>query len=186
MHEIVKFSLIALLVVLPIRLYVAQPFIVRGASMDPTFETGDYVIIDQLGYRFEDPKRGDVIVFHHPDNPSIFLIKRIIGLPGETIEVVGKEIIISNKTLGTSAILDQSYLSPDRLSNEFLQPTTLKRGEYFVMGDNRKQSSDSRVWGSLPYASIVGRAFVRLFPFYEIGFFPGFVHTGTIEIGKPH
>lgn len=174
MQEIVKFSLIALLVVLPIRLYVAQPFIVRGASMDPTFHTGDYVIIDQLTYRFDAPKRGDVIIFQHPDTPSIFLIKRIIGLPGETIEITGKEVLVRNKTTGESKVLDQSYISEDRLSNEFLPPTTLEKGEYFVMGDNRKQSSDSRVWGVLPEESIAGRAFVRLFPFNQVGLFPGF------------
>lgn len=174
MQEIVKFSLIALLVVLPIRLYVAQPFIVRGASMDPTFHTGDYVIIDQITYRFDDPKRGDVIIFKHPDTPSIYLIKRIIGLPGETIEISGKEIVVRNKTTGVSKILDQSYLADDRLSNEFLPPTTLGKDEFFVMGDNRKQSSDSRVWGVLPRESIAGRSFIRLFPFNQVGLFPGF------------
>ena len=174
MQEIVKFSLIALLVVLPIRLYVAQPFIVRGASMDPTFHTGDYVIIDQITYRFEDPKRGDVIIFQHPDTPSIYLIKRIVGLPGETVEIAGKQITVRNKTTGESKVLDQSYLADEKLSNEFLPPTTLEKGEYFVMGDNRKQSSDSRVWGVLPRESIAGRAFIRLFPFNQVGLFPGF------------
>jgi signal peptidase I len=185
MQEIVKFSLIALLVVLPIRLYVAQPFIVRGASMEPTFHTGDYVIIDQISYRFDEPKRGDVIIFQHPDTPSIYLIKRIIGLPGETVEITGKEITVTNKATGTSKRLDQSYLEDARLSNEFLPPKTLEKDEYFVMGDNRKQSSDSRVWGVLPKASIAGRAFIRLFPFSQVGLFPGFNATSSDTSATP-
>jgi signal peptidase I len=176
LHEIVKFSLIALLVVLPIRLFIAQPFIVRGASMDPTFHTGDYVIVDQLTYRFEQPKRGDVIIFHHPDNEGVYLIKRIIGLPGESIEISGKDVIIRNKANGTSFVYDQSFLAPERLSSDFPPITQLDPGEYFVMGDNRTQSSDSRVWGPLPEAFIVGRALVRLYPFTQVGLFPGFVN----------
>jgi signal peptidase I len=175
-HEIVKFSLIALLVVLPIRLFIAQPFIVRGASMDPTFHTGDYVIVDQLTYRFSEPKRGDIIIFRHPDHENVYLIKRIIGLPGETVEITGKEVLIRNKTSGASFIVDQSFIDESRLSNEFLPPTQLDQGEYFVMGDNRTQSSDSRVWGELPEVEIVGRALVRLYPFTQIGLFPGFIN----------
>lgn len=178
-HEIVKFSLIALLVVLPIRLFIAQPFIVRGASMDPTFHTGDYVIVDQLTYRFAEPKRGDVIIFRHPDHESVYLIKRIIGLPGETVEITGKEVLIRNKAAGTSFIFDQSFLQADRLASEFLPPTQLDQGEYFVMGDNRTQSSDSRAWGELPEAEIVGRALVRLYPFTQIGVFPGFINESV-------
>lgn len=175
-HEIVKFSLIALLVVLPIRLFVAQPFIVRGASMDPTFHTGDYVIVDQLTYQFAEPKRGDVIIFRHPNNTSVYLIKRIIGLPGETVEIAGKGVLIRNKATGASFTYTQDFIAPDRLSSEYLPPTHLDLGEYFVMGDNRKESSDSRAWGSLPEVEIVGRALVRLYPFTQIGMFPGFIN----------
>lgn len=174
MQEIVKFSLIALLVVLPIRLFIAQPFIVNGASMEPTFDTGDYVIVDQISYHLEAPKRGDVIIFKHPSNPSLFLIKRIIGLPGETIEITGKEVLITNTATGASHLLDESFLEPENLSNDYVPPTKLGVGEYFVMGDNRRQSSDSRSWGFLPEKNIVGRALIRLYPLTEIGIFPGF------------
>jgi signal peptidase I len=171
-QEVVKFSLIALLIVLPIRLYVAQPFIVRGASMEPTFHTGDYVIIDQLTYKFEDAKRGDVIIFRHPDDESVFLIKRVVGLPGETIEIIGKQILIHTKD-GKTSVLEEPYIEDERLSTNFLS-VTLTEDEYFVMGDNRRESSDSRIWGALPAYEIIGRAFVRLYPVSDIGVFPGF------------
>lgn len=184
LQEVIKFSLIALLIVLPIRLYVAQPFIVRGASMEPTFHTGDYVIIDQLTYRFEDAERGDVIIFRHPDDESVFLIKRIIGLPGETLEIIGKEVLVHQKN-GETQKLDETYVEAERLSTNFLT-MTLKEDEYFVMGDNRRESSDSRIWGALPKYEIVGRALVRLYPFSGAGLFPGFADTTLEEVtSKP-
>jgi signal peptidase I len=169
--EIFKFSLIALLIVLPIRFFVAQPFIVSGASMQPTFENGQYLIVDQLSYRFEDPQRGSVVIFHYPQDPSKFFIKRIIGLPGETVVIEGTQITIKNDALPGGFVLDEPYVAEANLKNDNLT-VTVSEGEYFVLGDNRKASSDSRVWGALPEDLIVGRPFLRLFPISEADILP--------------
>lgn len=170
--DIIKFALIALLIVLPIRLFIAQPFIVRGSSMDPVFKNGEYLIVDQLSYRLDEPKRGDVVVMRYPKDPSVFFIKRIIGLPGETVELQGSKVII-RKGIGQEPVnLDESFIDSSRLENEY-GTYALSADEYFVMGDNRIASSDSRVWGNLPREDIVGRALIRLFPVDRIGFMPG-------------
>lgn len=170
--EIVKLSLIALLVVLPIRLFIAQPFVVSGASMETTFSTGQYLIVDQLSYHFVDPARGDVIVFRYPKDPSKYFIKRIIGLPGDTVTIEGNDVSIRNKDHLQGVILNEDSYAP-RMSENNMLSETLGTNEYFVMGDNRDASSDSRMWGTLPRANIVGRAFLRLFPFSEIDLLPG-------------
>jgi len=170
--DLVKFALIALLIVVPVRIFIAQPFIVRGASMEPTFQNGEYLIVDQLSYRLGDPKRGDVIILRYPKDESVFFIKRVIGLPGETVEIVGDSITILPRN-GTDPItLDESYIPPERLQNEY-GVYTLTDDEYFVMGDNRNESSDSRVWGPLPARDVVGRALVRLLPVTRINVLPG-------------
>ncbi len=169
--EILHFSLIALLIVLPIRLFVAQPFIVSGASMETTFATGEYLIVDQLTYHFEEPKRGDVIVFRYPKDPSKFFIKRVIGLPGDVIDIGGREVTITNAEHPDGATLEEGYVRSMKPSATIHEE--LGAGEYFVMGDNRDASSDSRSWGVLQQDKIVGRAFLRLFPFTTIDVFPG-------------
>lgn len=170
--EIIRFSLVALLIVLPIRMFVAQPFIVSGASMETTFSTGQYLIVDQLTYQFEDPRRGDVIVFRYPRDPSKFFIKRVIGIPGDTIDINGNKVTILNKTYQNGVLLEESpyvhKMSPNTTLTE-----TLGDNEYFVMGDNRDASSDSRMWGVLQRDRIVGRAFLRLFPLSELSLMPG-------------
>lgn len=170
-QEILTFALIALIVVIPIRLLIAQPFIVRGASMEPTLDNGEYLIVDQLSYRFHAPERGDVVIFRYPKNPSVFFIKRVIGLPGETVELVGTKVIIGGGS-EEPITLDESFLDPARVRPEY-GTYTLKGDEYFVMGDNRAESSDSRSWGPLPKEDLVGRAVVRLFPLNGVAFFPG-------------
>ena len=177
MEDTVKFALIALLIVVPIRWFVAQPFVVKGASMEPTFQNGDYLIVDQLSYRFHPPERGDVIIMRYPKDPTVFFIKRIIGLPNETVELVGSRIVIQKS--GAPAItLDQSFLDPSRVSDEY-GVYTLNSDEYFVLGDNRNASSDSRSWGVLGEDEIVGRAWIRAFPVDRLGVIdfnrPGFV-----------
>lgn len=169
--EIFRFSIIALIIVLPIRLFIAQPFIVSGASMETTFSTGQYLIVDQLTYHLEEPKRGDVIIFRYPKDPSKFFIKRIIGLPGDTIAIRDHTVTITNAAYPEGIMLDETYtLDIKPLGNV---SETLGEREYFVMGDNRDASSDSRVWGVLNRDKIVGRAFLRLFPFSTIDVMPG-------------
>lgn len=169
--EIIRFSLIALLIVLPIRLFIAQPFIVSGASMETTFTTGQYLIVDQLSYHFEEPARGDVIVFRYPKDPSKFFIKRIIGIPGDTISIDGSDVRLSNTEHPDGVLLDESYVLSMKPSSTITE--TLGNDEYFVMGDNRDASSDSRAWGVLPRSNIVGRTFLRLFPVTKVEVFPG-------------
>lgn len=170
--EILKASLIALIIVVPIRLYIAQPFIVSGASMDPTFATGHYLIVDQLTYRFEDPKRGEVIVFKFPQDTSKFFIKRIIGLPNETISMNNGNIRIKNDKHPNGIILEEPYVTIENKTRDSFS-TTLKEDEYFVMGDNRRASSDSRIWGPLEEELIVGRAFLRILPVSQSSILPG-------------
>ena len=171
LSEIVRFSIIALIIVLPIRMFIAQPFIVSGASMETTFSSGQYLIVDQVSYRFEDPKRGDVIIFRYPKDPSKFFIKRVIGIPGDTIDIAGRSVTITNGEYPSGVVLDEPYILDMRPSNSVHE--VLGDGEYFVMGDNRDASSDSRTWGILQEDKIVGRAFMRLYPFTKLDVFPG-------------
>jgi len=170
--EIIKFSLIALVIVLPIRFFVAQPFIVSGASMEPTFDSGEYLIVDELSYRFEPPKRGQVIIFRYPKDESKFFIKRVIGLPKETVEMRGKDLYIRNSAFPDGFKIEQPYLGEGYDREDYLT-VTLGAGEYFVLGDNRGASSDSRIWGTLPEKDIIGRALIRLFPITKIELLPG-------------
>jgi len=174
--DLVKFAFITLLIVIPIRMFIAQPFIVNGDSMLPTLENGDYLIIDEVSYYSNDPERGDVIVFHFPTDESRYLIKRIIALPEETIQLQGNAITIT-KADGTRVELDEDYTNLGASYGTW----TLDEDEYFVMGDNRGASSDSRSWGPLKKNEIVGKTLVRLFPISKIDFHPGKAETKTIE-----
>jgi signal peptidase I len=155
--ELVKIVLIALVIVVPLRAFVFQPFLVRGASMEPNFHNGDYLIVDELSYRFSEPKRGDVIVFKFPNDPSQRYIKRIVGLPGDTVSVKEGKVFVSDMRLDESL-----YLSDESTGGSTI--ITLEDDEYFVLGDNRQFSSDSRKWGKLPEENIVGKTLFRLFP----------------------
>lgn len=174
--EIVKFAVLALIIVIPFRMFIAQPFIVQGASMSPTFETGQYLIVDQVTYRFEKPQRGDVVVFRFPNDPSKYFIKRVIGLPGETVQVDTKVVTVKNPRTGDVYTLSEPYLPDDIDSGDRPLTLTLEGDEYFVMGDNRPSSSDSRVWGPVPSDNIVGKVFVRLLPPDTLGMHPGEYH----------
>lgn len=169
--EIIRFSIIAILIVIPIRMFIAQPFIVSGASMDDTFHSGEYLIVDQVTYYFEDPERGDVIIFRYPKDPSKFFIKRVIGVPGDTVEISDAHVIITNEEYPDGYVLDEPYIKSMQPAPTLTEE--LGEREYFVMGDNRDQSSDSRAWGVLQEGHIVGRALVRLFPPNELSYLPG-------------
>lgn len=165
--ETIRFFIIALAIVIPLRMFVAEPFIVSGHSMDPTLQDGEYMIIDQLSYRIGEPKRGEVVVFKYPKNPSVYYIKRIIGLPGETVTISDNTVTVTNAA-GTSHVLDEGYIVNKNTYPVSLK-TTLGPEEYFVLGDNRPVSSDSRVWGPLDKKFIVGTPLVSLFPVSRIG-----------------
>lgn len=168
--ELLKFALLALCIVIPVRLFVAQPFIVSGESMVPTFQNNQYLIVDELTYHFQAPHRGDVIVFRYPKDPSQFFIKRIIGLPGDVVHVTDQGVSITRPD-GTTSTLDESYVVNH--GNGGTHDYTVPPQEYFAMGDNRPESSDSRAWGFLPRKNIVGRTFLRVLPFQTLSLFPG-------------
>ena len=185
--ETLYIVILSLVIVLPIRAFIAQPYIVSGASMDNTFQNGNYLIVDEISYRFQEPKRGDVIVLKAPpaalvmqkqaSSTNVDYIKRIIGLPGETVEVIGDQVKITNTENPKGKILSEPYIYINKLIpspfSSIKFKVTLKSGEYFVMGDNRHNSFDSRLWGVLPKKEIIGKAFLRLFPFNEIAKNPG-------------
>jgi len=168
--EIVIFAVIVLVILIPLRLFVAQPFIVVGTSMQPAFETGQYLIVDELSYRFSAPQRGDVIIFKYPEDETKYFIKRIIGLPGETVILSGTTITIKNKDNPNGFTLNEPYIAYQKSNDETI---TLSDTQYFVMGDNRAVSLDSRSWGPLEKDLIIGKASVRLFPLSTFGFLPG-------------
>ncbi|MDX1535674.1 MAG: signal peptidase I [Candidatus Spechtbacterales bacterium] len=163
LSDIAKIVAISLLIIIPIRYFIVQPFFVRGASMEPSYQQGDYLLVDEISYRFSEPERGEVIVFKFPGNTSQFYIKRIIGLPGETIIIKEGEITIQNNKNPEGFVLDEPYI------NELMTPgdleISLESTEYFVLGDNRDASHDSRRWGPLNERFIVGRVLLRAFPF---------------------
>lgn len=176
--ELIRFILIVLAIVIPLRVFIAQPFIVNGESMFPTLENGDYLIIDEISYRTTEPKRGEVIVFRYPTEHKRFLIKRIIGLPGEKITINGSKITITQSDDNVIQ-LNEEYLNGDFSSYGTWE---LQSGEYFVLGDNRQKSSDSRSWGVLDRDLIVGKTFLRLFPLSSIEVKPGAVESGELEV----
>jgi signal peptidase I len=169
--EIAQFAIVAILIVIPVRMFIAQPFIVSGASMEDTFHSGEYLIVDQLSYHMRQPERGEVIIFRYPRDPSKFFIKRIIGLPGDTVHIENSIVTITNETNPKGLVLEESYI--DVMTPQEPMTEILGDREYFVMGDNRDESSDSRSWGVLQEERIVGRALFRLFPPNEINFLPG-------------
>jgi len=162
--EVVKIVIISLCIVVPIRYFLFQPFFVKGMSMEPSFDDGQYLIVDEITPRFEGYKRGEVIVFKFPQNPSQYYIKRIIGLPGETIEFSGDKISIVSQEDRKEIILDEKEYLPT-VSNYQNLKIDLKSNEYFVLGDNRDASADSRRWGTLSSKYIVGRVWLRAWPF---------------------
>ncbi len=174
-REWVQVIIIALLISLPIRFFIAEPFIVNGASMDPTFSTGQFLIVDRVTYRFEMPKRGDVIVFKYPNNPSVYYIKRIIGLPNESVDIKNGIVSITNATHPKGLVLKEPYIESTHASYDTFH-AQLGPTEYFVMGDNRSQSSDSRVWGPLDSRFIIGRPIIRLLPVTSLSLVPGEHH----------
>ncbi|MFZ3054382.1 MAG: signal peptidase I [Minisyncoccales bacterium] len=161
-----KILLIALAIVVPVRMFLFQPFVVKGDSMEPNYHSGDYLIIDELSYRLREPQRGEVVVFKYPLNPSYRYIKRIIALPGEIIELVDGEVYVT-KTDGEKQKIDEDLYITEETREAWktmltYSPITLKSNEYFVMGDNRNYSSDSRRWGVLPLENMTGKVLLRI------------------------
>lgn len=167
--EVAEVILIAFVAVYVIRTFIAQPFLVSGESMEPNYKNGEYLLIDELTYRFRQPQRGEVIVFRYPGDEKSYFIKRIIGLPGEKITISDDTITIVDPAHPSSTmVLDETYLpGPTRTFSE--KSVTSGPDEYFVMGDNRGNSFDSRSWGPLKADHIKGIVRLRVFPFSRFG-----------------
>jgi signal peptidase I len=162
--EVLKVVIVSLAIIIPVRYFVIQPFYVRGASMEPNFHDNEYLIINEITYRFSEPQRGDIVVLRNPNNRSDFFIKRVIGLPDERIEVSRGEVTVYNDEFSSGFILDESdYLDPTVYTGGN-DVTELGPEEYFVMGDNRNSSLDSRSFGAIPRSDIVGKAWLRAWP----------------------
>lgn len=161
--EVVKVVIISAAIVLPVRYFLIQPFFVSGASMQPQFYNGEYLIVDEITYRSSAPQRGDVIVFRYPNDPSQFYIKRVIGLPGETVEIKDGKVTIFNKGNPWGLILDEPYLKSGEVTMGDIYQK-IDDNKYFVLGDNRQASSDSRVWGLVDKKYIIGKVWLRAWP----------------------
>ena len=171
--ELVRTALIVSILAYVLRLFVIEPFVVEGSSMTPNFHNNDFLLVDKVNYVLHTPERGDVVVFKYPLDTSVNYIKRIIGLPGETVKIADNKVTIITKDNPNGTTLSEPYLSSDAYTglpedqkdNEYTVPAD----EYFVLGDNRAGSSDSRAWGFLPKEDIIGRVDLRMYPFSDTG-----------------
>lgn len=149
-------------------LFVAQPHKVSGSSMFPYLHDGDYILTDKITYRLRTPQKGDIIVFKNPRDESQDFVKRIIGIPGDVVEINNGQVLVNNQKI------NEPYLPPDlaTLGGNFLpegQDYLVENNHYFVLGDNRNHSSDSREWGTITKEEIIGKAFFRYFPPQRFG-----------------
>ncbi len=167
--EVVQIVVISAAIIIPVRYFLIQPFYVKGASMEPNFYEHEYLIIDELSYRFREPIRGEVVVFRYPHDPSQYFIKRVVGLPGETVEITDGNIIIYNDEVPNGLLLDEEYLNHERTEGK--ERMTLGAEEYYLLGDNRDASLDSRSIGAITIDEIIGRAWVRGLPLSRMGTF---------------
>jgi len=162
--EIIKIVVITLAIIIPVRYFLFQPFYVRGASMEPNFYDNEYLIIDEITYRFSEPKRGDVVVVKDPKQPSEYFIKRIIGLPEETLVIQNGLVYITNSDDEGKIMIDEDYLG-DEVTTSGNITVQLTEDQYYILGDNRTVSLDSRSFGPVDEDLIIGRAWLRVWPF---------------------
>ncbi len=165
--DITKVVVISAAIIIPIRTFIFQPFFVRGASMEPSFYNGDYLIIDELSYRMREPHRGEVVVFRPPGNDNQFYIKRIIGLPGEKVTIDNDNVSVF--TEGEEIVLSEPYISDDRIGGS--KEIIAGLGEYILLGDNRGHSSDSRVFGPVSIKNFVGKVLITAWPIDDFALF---------------
>lgn len=178
--DIAKMVVISLAIIIPVRYFLVQPFYVKGASMEPNFHEHEYLMVDEISYRFNEPKRGDVVVFRYPKDPQEYYIKRLIGLPGDTIIIRDGAVYVSDSNGLTQKIVENylpTYTSTIALSEE---PIKLTADEYFVLGDNRNGSKDSRSFGAVKKSFIIGRVFFRGWPVNRVGL----IDTGVYQLSK--
>jgi signal peptidase I len=160
LFEVFQTVAIAVVAVFFVRTFIAQPFLVSGASMEPTFSNGDYLLVDELVYRFREPVRGEVVVFRYPGDDTSFYIKRVIGLPGERVTIENGTVIVRKES--EDVVLSEPYVAQGLTSGDV--DVELGEREYYVLGDNRGFSFDSRSWGPLADDHMVGLVRMRLWP----------------------
>ncbi|MBU0722527.1 signal peptidase I [Patescibacteria group bacterium] len=169
---LIKAVVISLAIIIPVRYYLIQPFYVKGASMEPNFYNNEYLIVDEISYRFHEPARGDIIVFRYPRNPQEYFIKRVIGLPGEKIQIKDGFAYVYNQANPQGLKLVETYLpAGDKTYNLNEEIIILSDSEYYVLGDNRNASKDSRSFGPVDKSLIIGRVLFRGWPFNRIDVF---------------
>lgn len=172
--ELLQVVIVALAIIIPVRYFFIKPFYVKGASMEPSFFDHEYLVIDEISYRFKEPVRGDIIVFRYPRDPKQYFIKRIVGLPGETVQITGNQVFINGERV------QEDYLAEgEQTRGEIV--VTLQPEEYFVLGDNRSFSLDSRSFGPLPRQYIVGKTWIRGWPFNKVMVFTPPNYNVTID-----
>lgn len=179
--ELIKTALIVCVLAFTIRVYVLQPFIVEGSSMFPQFHDRDYLLVDKLSYRLHEPRRGDIVVFRYPKDPALNYVKRVIGLPGETVHIENSTVTIINSENPDGFVLDEPYVQAGNKTfvnsvdgkAEFKVPGDA----YFVLGDNRMGSSDSREWGEMPKEDMIGRVLVQVLPVDRFSLVPHASYT---------
>ncbi|MGK2849130.1 MAG: signal peptidase I [Minisyncoccota bacterium] len=185
--EMVKVFLLAVVIIIPVRMFLFQPFFVQGSSMEPNFEDGQYLVVSEFGYKqinvnitdqihfsvqpFKDIQRQDVAVFRYPKKPEQFFIKRVIGLPGEAVEIRSGKVIIYNTLHPEGFVLDEkAYIGFDILTKD-VSRQAIGPDEYFVMGDNRTASYDSRAIGPIPRSKMIGRVLIRAWPIEQFSLY---------------
>jgi signal peptidase I len=153
-------SMILILVVLLIARFTVQNFHIQGQSMEPTLHDQEFILVDKVAYLLRPPARGDVIVFQFPRDPQEDLVKRIIAVPGDVISVINQAVIVNGVTL------HETYINEDDPYNPYpsFRDSIIEPNEYFVMGDNRGDSDDSRDWGLVPRQNIIGRVAAVYWP----------------------
>lgn len=166
--EIAQIAVLALVIILITRHFLILPFIVKGASMEPNFHDNEYLIVDEVTYRLREPERGEIVVFHPPTSEKQYYIKRIIGLPKERVEVKDGKVTIYSDTYPSGVVLQEEYLTETTNGSDSV---TLGPDQYYVMGDNRNASLDSRSFGALPEKNIIGRVWIRGLPLEKAGTF---------------
>ncbi len=167
--EFVEAIVFALAIFVVCYLFLFQPNQVKGRSMEPTYHDNEYILTDKISYRLGLPQRGDVVVFRSPKNSDIDFIKRIIGLPGERVKISGGKVYVNSELLDETKYLDLSiYTGPESYLLENRE-AVVPEGYYFVMGDNRMQSSDSRDFGPVLPGEFIGKVFFRYWPMNRFG-----------------
>ncbi len=162
-RDLLPVIVVSLGIIIPVRYFLIQPFYVKGASMEPNFFDNEYLIIDEISYRFNEPQRGDIVVFRYPNNPSEFFIKRVIGLPGERIVIKDGRITVFTAARPEGVVLDETEYLGLTLTSQ-TRDVTLGLDEFYLLGDNRQASLDSRIFGPVHRTFLVGRVWVRGWP----------------------